>query len=82
MAGQEAVDNRQMASVAGGILLEDPLAGGGAEAVHPAVVREQPRRCTDGRATHRKLAGVAHHGERFGRGARDVPLAHILGVMF
>src|SRR5215813_8260589 len=44
LAAQEAVDDRQVSGIARRILLEDPLAGVGAESVHAAVVREQPWR--------------------------------------
>src|SRR5262249_28661458 len=79
VAGQEAVDNRQVARIACRIVLEDPLAGVGAEGVHPADVRDQPGRCTNSWATHGNLARVAHNGKRLGIGAGDSPLAHILG---
>jgi hypothetical protein len=56
-----------------------PLTGVGAKSVHPAVVRDPPRRCTDRRATNGNLAHVAHNKKRFLMSVTDVPPANILG---
>ena len=79
MAGDEAVYNRQVARIPGRVLLEDPPAGGGAERVRAALVCEQLRRCTDGRATHGKLAHIARNEKRLWISEGNVSLTKILG---